>query len=433
MFLLSMKTAMRAAVALGLSALALAASAQAADWPQYLGPTRNAVAPEKGLARTWPAEGPKVLWAIPLGEGFGAPAVYGGNIYILDRAGADKDVARCLDLATGQEKWRTEYDAKGGNLGGFPGSRQTPTVDEQHVYTVGGYGHVKCFDRATGKEVWAADLQKDFGMRLPMWGFSQSPVLYGDTIILAAQSQQAGVVAFDKNTGKVVWKSEALPGSAGYVALTLTTISGVDQVIAISAGERGPKGAVCGFDAKAGTKLWSYDGWQCKIPIPPATPIGDGRFFITAEYGANSVMIQVAKEGEAFAVKELFKTDKCESQIHPPILYKDHLYVNSNGNRRADGMICLDLQGNLKWKTDKNPFFEKGGLLLADGLIYNMEGNNGTLHLIEPSPEGYKELAKAKVLDSGKERMWAPLVLVDGKLLVRSQEEMKCLDVKAAQ
>jgi outer membrane protein assembly factor BamB len=432
MFLLSSKTAKQAAVALGLSALTLAASAPAADWPQYLGPTRNAVAPDKGLARTWPAEGPKVLWTIPLGEGFGAPAVYGGNLYILDRVGKEKDVARCLDLATGQEKWRTEYDAKGGNLGGFPGSRQTPTVDEQHVYTVGGYGHVKCFDRASGKEVWAADLQKDFAMRLPMWGFSQSPVLYGDTVIVASQSQQAGVVAFNKNTGQVAWKSEALPGNAGYVALTLTAVGGVDQVIAVSAGDRGPKGAVCGFDAKTGKKLWSYDGWQCKIPIPPVTPIGDGRFFITGEYGANSAMIQVTKEGDAFVAKELFKTDKCESQIHPPILYKDHLYANSNGNSRADGMICLDLQGNLKWKTDKNPNFEKGGILFADGLIYNMEGNNGTLHLIEPSPEGYKELAQAKVLN-GKERMWAPLVLVDGKLLVRSQEEMKCLDVKAAQ
>jgi outer membrane protein assembly factor BamB len=433
MFLLSSKTAKQAAVALGLSALTLAASAPAADWPQYLGPARNAVAPEKSLARTWPAEGPKVLWAIPMGEGFGAPAVFGGQIYVLDRVGSDKDVARCLDLATGQEKWRTEYEAKGGNLGGFPGSRQTPSVDEQHVYTVGGYGHVKCFDRATGKEVWAADLQKDFGTRLPMWGFAQSPVLYGDTVLLAAQSPQAGAVAFDKNTGKVVWKSEALPGSAGYVALTLTAIGGVDQVIAVSAGDRGPKGAVCGFDAKTGKKLWSYDGWQCKIPIPPVTPIGDGRFFITGEYGANSAMIQVAKEGEAFVAKELFKTDKCESQIHPPILYKDYLYANSNGNSRHDGMICLDLQGNLKWKTGNEPNFEKGGILLADGLIYNLEGNNGTLHLIEPSPEGYKELAKAPVLKSGKERMWAPLVLVDGKLLVRSQEEMKCLDVKAAQ
>jgi outer membrane protein assembly factor BamB len=427
------KSAKQAAVALGLGALSLGAFVQAADWPQYLGPTRTAVASETGLARTWPAGGPKVLWAIPLGEGFCAPAVYGGNIYILDRSGSDKDVARCLELATGQDKWRTEYEAKGGNLGGFPGSRQTPSVDEQHVYTVGPYGHVKCFERAAGKEVWGADLQKDFGTRLPMWGFSQSPVLYGETVLLAAQSPQAGVVAFNKNNGQVAWKSDPLPGSAGYVALTLTSVANVDQVIAISAGDRGPKGAVCGFDAKTGKKLWQYDGWQCRIPIPPATPIGDGRFFITAEYGANSVMIQVSKEGDAFAVKELFKTDKCESQIHPPILYKDHLYVNSNGNRRNDGMICLDLQGNLKWKTDRNPNFEKGGFILADGLIYNLEGNNGTLRLIEPNPEGYKELAQAKVLDSGKERMWAPLVLVDGKLLVRSQEEMKCLDVKTAQ
>ncbi len=146
-------------------------------------------------------------------------------------------------------------------------------------------------------------------------------------------------------------------------------------------------------------------------------------------------MIQLRREGERFTVRELFRTDACGSQIQQPLFYQGHLYVNSNSNEREDGMMCLTLDGNILWQTrDKSQAFfsttfERGPLMLADNLILNLDGKRGDLYLIEPSPEGYKELAKAHVLDGRS--LWSPMALSRGRLLVRSDEQLKCLDVKA--
>ena len=135
-----------------------------------------------------------------------------------------------------------------------------------------------------------------------------------------------------------------------------------------------------------------------------------------------------------FTVTELFKTNECGSQIQQPILFENHLYLNSNSNEREDGMMCLTLDGVVKWKTRESRFswfsdtFERGPLLLADGLIFNLDGKKGILHLIQPSPEEFKELAQVKIL--GGKQIWSPMALSQGKLVLRSQSEMKCLDVK---
>lgn len=162
-------------------------------------------------------------------------------------------------------------------------------------------------------------------------------------------------------------------------------------------------------------------------------PVPGDRLFLTGGYGAGSAMIQVSREGPGFRVAELFKLDAktCGSQIHQPILYGDCLYVNSNSNERQDGLVCLRIDGTVAWRTADTPglpLFDRGNLLLADGMLLALDGKTGILHLIDPSPAGYKELAQAKVLD-GKE-IWAPMALVNGKLIIRSQTEMKCLDVK---
>ena len=132
-----------------------------------------------------------------------------------------------------------------------------------------------------------------------------------------------------------------------------------------------------------------------------------------------------------FTVKEMFKTADCGSQIQQPLFYKDYLYINSNSNEREDGMMCMSLDGAIKWKTKDSWFtttFERGPLMLADGLIYNLDGKKGVLYLLDPSPAEFKKIAELKVL-GGKE-IWSPMALSQGKLLVRSQSEMKCLDVK---
>lgn len=411
-------------------ALAEAGAAAASDWPQFQGPNRDGSSPETGLARTWPADGPKVLWTFPLGAGYGSPSVRDGEVYILDRVNDTQDVMRCIDLNTGKELWNYSYDAPGETS--HNGSRTAPTIDENRVYSVGMLGHFYCIDRKTRQPVWNKNLLTDFGVNKPGWGVVQSPSLYKDLVIVAPQAPDAYVVAYNKNSGDLVWKTPGF-GLVGYSTPVVTKLGGVDQVVMVGACAKGGgnPGKVAGVSPDDGSILWTYDGFQCFIPIPYPTTLPDDRLFITGGYRAGSAMIQVKQDGGAWTVKELFKTDVCGSQIQQPLFFKDHLYVNSNSNEREDGMMCLTLDGQVKWKTGASWFsttFERGALLLADSMIYVIDGKKGTLHLIDPSPDEFKELAQAQVL-SGKE-IWAPMALSDGKLLVRDQREMKCLSVK---
>ncbi len=139
-------------------------------------------------------------------------------------------------------------------------------------------------------------------------------------------------------------------------------------------------------------------------------------------------MIKVEKKSDTFVVSELYKTDEFGTHVHPAILYKGYLYGHCSTNETRDGMVCMDLDGKIMWKTLKSPLFDKGGFILADDLILSIDGNKGFLYLIEPNPDGFKKLASAKLLDTNL--CWAPLALSDGKLLIRDQKQMKCVAVR---
>ncbi len=402
--------------------LILSSFGLATDWPQYLGPGRNAVSTETGIKRSWPAGGPDVLWTVPMGEGFGGAAVSGGTVYVLDRSGEEGDILRALDLMTGKENWRFAYDAPGKLDRG--GSRSVPTVDGNYVYACGPFGHFHCVDKRTHKPVWSKNIWTDYSNEeYPRWGIAQNPLIYGDLLILASQTQKAGVIAFDKLTGAEKWASPALPGRAGYVSPKIVTLGGKDHVVMISA-----VGAVVGMDPQTGTELWSYDGWQCRIPVPNVTEIGGGRIFITGGYRAGSAMIKVEKKSGSFVVNELFKNNEFGTHVHPAILHDGYLYGHCSTNETRDGLMCMSLDGKVMWKTGRAPLFDKGGFILVDGLFLSVDGNKGWLYLIEPGPGGFKELAKAKLLDTNT--CWAPLALTDGKLLIRDQKQMRCVVVK---
>ena len=394
----------------------------ATDWPQYLGPSRNAVSTETGIKRSWTNDPPDVLWTFPLGEGFAGPSVSKGKVYVLDRIGNQRDVLRCIDLASGKEEWTFTYEAPGQTE--RPGSRSVPTIEGNYVYTCGPFGHVHCIDTRTHEAIWQKNVWTDYSREIvPTWGIAQNPLIHDDLLILASQTQKTGVIAYDKLTGDVKWSSSALPGKAGYVSPVIIKIEGDDQLVMISA-----NGAVMGIDPKTGKTLWSYEGWQCKIPVPNVTEIGDGRIFITGGYRAGSVMIKVEKKSNAFLVKELFKTDEFGTHVHPAILYKGYLYGHCSTNETREGLVCMDLGGKVMWKTGRSPLFDKGGFILVDGLFLSIDGNKGFLYLIEPNPKSFKELAKIKLLDTNM--CWAPLALSNGKLLIRDQKQMKCVDVR---
>lgn len=419
--------------------LLFAVAVSAADWPHYLGPNHDNTSSETGLAATWPAGGPPKVWEIELGPGFASPAVVGDRLYAVRRiqprgegaTGPQQDVILCLNALTGEPVWSTEVES-GTRDYGYPGSRTSPSVKDGRVFVIGPAGELYALAAADGALLWRRNLLADFQSKSPGWAVGQSPLAWENLVICVPMGRKAAVVALAADTGKTVWETKIDDKVVGgdmmtYNSPILATIHGVEQVLAITGNREGTQ--VGGYDPKTGKNLWSYNGWHCHIPIPAPLHLGDGRVFITGEYGAGSAMIRVTKQGDAFAVEELFKTQNLESQIHQPFLVGDHLYANSNGNKRRDGFVCLDLEGNIVWRTERNPNFERGGMILADGRIYAVNGNNGTLAMIDPSPEGFKQVAEAKPLD-GK-TVWTPPVLSNGRLYLRDQQKLICLDLRA--
>ena len=235
----------------------LLSCASADDWPQYLGPNRNSTSAQKGILRSWPQNGPEVLWTVSLGKGFGGPVVKDGKVYLLDRDDKVGDSLRCFGLANGKPLWSFAYDAPGTVM--FPGSRSVPTADGDNIYSCGHNGDLYCIDINTHKPVWKRNVWTDFGgapgsnsaggpggpggpaqggengasARFPIWAITQNPLIYGDLLIVASQAPKAGVVAYEKLTGNVKWTTPAL-GLVGYVSPAIVKVDGKDHVVMVT-------------------------------------------------------------------------------------------------------------------------------------------------------------------------------------------------------
>lgn len=430
---------------------ALAAYPTHADWPQFLGPNRNGTSPEKGLLRAWPEGGPKVLWSVSVGRGYGGPAIKDGKVYLLDRDDAVGDNLRCFDLSSGRELWNFAYDAPGSVM--FPGSRSVPTVDGQHVYSCGPYGDLYCVDVNSGKPVWHKNIWKNFGgERIPMWALTQCPLVYGDLVIVASQTPQAGVVAYEKRTGNLRWKTPPL-GLISYASPTIVRVEGKDHVVMVTSSTNpfqrtspvDELGKVIGMDPLTGEVLWKYEQWNCHISVPCAVDAGENRVLVVGGYELGATMIRVEKQPDGrYTTTELFTTREFGDQTKPPLLHNGYFYAQYGTNSRRDGLVCMNMEGKIMWKTRRSPDFNKGSMILADGLILATDGGR-KLYLIEPDPSGFKPLASAEVLAEdgtgnendplaskigGATQNWAPLALADGKLLVRDQRQLKCLVVR---
>jgi len=427
----------------------------AQDWPQYGGPDRNSISSEKGLLKSWPETGPEVLWRVDVGIGYGGPVIKDGKVYLLDRNDKEGDKMRCFDLNSGAELWKFEYAAAGEVQ--FPGSRSVPAVDDHVVYSCGPYGDLYCVDINTHKAVWNANVWTDFGgvpgnekgsdgrgpEGFPTWAISQCPLIYGDLVILASQAPEAGVVAYNKNTGELKWKTANL-GPTGYVSPTIVKIDGQDHLVMVTAsgGGRGQDpipGNVVGMEPLTGKIIWKFNNWLCRIPIPMAVDAGDNKLLITGGYELGAMMIQVEKRADGtYDTKELFRTEEFGDQTKTPIFYEGYFYGEYGTNNKRDGLSCMNMDGEIMWKTKREPDFNKGSMIIADGVMLATDGAK-TLYLIDPSPEGFKPISKAEILadqEGGDERSarfgtqnWAPIALSGGKLLIRDQKQLLCLKV----
>lgn len=398
----------------------------AGDWPQFMGPTGDGQCTETGIARSWPDSGPRELWSADIGVGFGGAAIRDGEVVILDRRDDKENVLRVFALDSGEELWSAAWEAAGRT--NYNGSRAVPTIDDDHIYAAGPFGNVYCVDRKTHKTVWQRNLRSEYGSRTPGFGFSQSPLLYKDVIIMGALTREKGLVAFNKKSGEEVWTSSGI-GGGGHSTSGLFTVCGETHAVFVTSS------GVFGINPSDGAMRWRYTDYRNRNPIPLPTPIGDDTFFFTGGYNGGSTVAKFTKSGDDFNIETLARI-RNGSQIPPALFHDGYLYanLNENGNLRRNrpGLACLDKEGKILWSTGSEPDIERGNLVMIDGLILALGGSDGVLRLIEASPEGYKELASHAVFTNLRRRnnnIWAPLAISNGKLVLRNQSQLKCLDL----
>lgn len=413
----------------------LAASALA-DWPHFMGPNRDGVSPETNLLDRWPEAGPPERWRVDLGEGFGGAAIRDGRVYLLDREGDERDVLRVFDLESGEELDSYGYERRG-RLS-VHGSRSTPTVDDELVFTVGGFGDVHAIDRDTLEPVWNMDLNQQYPEGHLRWGFAQSPLVHGDLLILTpTHPGSPGLIAVNKRDGEVVWESEPFGGDY-YTSPDLRTVLGTTGVLILS------NEVLAFINPDTGETIWTYDGYRNQFPIPSPTVLDDGeRIFLTGGYDAGSQMIRVSGSPAAgFSFEELFTLER-GAQLHPAIQIDNHLYANINENAtlRRDtmslaGLACINPDtGEIVWRTGEDPNFDRGNVIYADGRLIILDGQSGWLHLANPTPDGYDEVSRTQVFEYERplnKNVWAPMALADGRLVLRDQQELVCLDLRDA-
>jgi len=409
------------------------------DWPRFLGPTGDGVAPWPEASFTWPEAGPQVLWRTAIGEGFAGVAVAGDEVFLLDREGEERDVLRVFGLADGVERWRAGYDAPG-RLS-FKGSRTVPTVTEHHVYTTGGFGHVTCFDRASRSIVWHVDMRATLGGQAPTWGWCAHPLLTMGLVIAAPMGEDSTLVGLSAATGEVRWRSEFLGHS--HSTPVEVVLRGRRQILfsstpkADNSLDKSAPAWIVSIDPDTGKLIWRHELKLSAIPIPPPVAVDDTRFFVTGGYRSGSKLLRLNRVDGEWRIEELFDIER-GSQVHAPLVVGEHIYalVNENWNdsrRRRDegGLMCLGLDGKERWRTGDAPYLGRGGMLrVADAMIV-LDGFDGTVRAVRLDPDEYSELGTYKPFPERRDdgQLWAPPALSGSVLLLRSQSELVALDL----
>jgi outer membrane protein assembly factor BamB len=402
-------------------------AAQGSDWPQFRGPDRNNISKEMGLLRKWPAGGPKVLWSVPVTQGYAAAAIVAGRVYHHDYDEAKSEwCVNCRSLADGKLIWqfREAREVRPNHAI----TRTIPAVDSRFVCSLDPKAVLHCLDVKTGQQIWRKSLVTEYKATIPSWYNGQCPLQEADRLIVATGGT-AIMVALDKATGKELWRTpnQANPGNQGGYVMSHSSVmpavlGGVKQYLYGTL--KGP----LGVSAKDGKLLWEF-GRKFNVAVAPSPiAVDEERVFMTASYDAGSVMVRVRRTGEAFKAEAVFdmKNNEWNSEVHTPIVYQGHMFAV--GKKKRGLFTCLSLDGKEVWTSEGKASFGLGSFMMADGMFFVLDGDTGKLRLIEASTTGYNELAGAQVL-AGQE-VWGPMALSDGKLVLRDLTKMVCVNVR---
>lgn len=403
-------------IALALVIALAPAASRADDWPQFLGPERNGVSREKGLAASWPKEGPPILWQRDVGEGFSGPVIAGDHVIAFHRVG-DQEVVECLHADTGKPRWKFAYatsyvDA----LGKGDGPRSTPMVIGSRVVTLGAEGVLTCLDLEKGTQEWSRSLHKTYKVPPSYFGVGTSPIVADGLVLVNVGAKGAGVVAFRLEDGTEAWK--ATDDGPSYSSPVITTVG--KQHLAVFFTRHGASV----LDVKTGTLRYSQK-WRARYDasVNAATPlvIGDQLFFSTC-YETGALLLKLKTDGSAAEAWQ--GEDVMDNHYNTAIFHDGHLYGIHGRQEKTPDFRCVDLATKkVAWEKKR---YGCATMVLADGrLIVLTEA--GDLVLVEATAQAYRELARARVFDAGPCR--AQIALANGRLYARDQKKLVCFNV----
>jgi outer membrane protein assembly factor BamB len=405
------------------------AALSAADWPQWRGPDRNEISKETGLLKSWPKDGPKLLWTFrEAGAGYSGPAIVGEVLYTM---GADdkNSYLYALDVNTQKKLWNTEIGPRFTNGNWGDGPRGTPTVSGDMVFAIDGTGYLIAANAKTGEKVWLKKLKEELGgANMAGWGYTESPVVEGDQVVCCPGGDQGCIAAFNRKNGDLLWRTKDFKDKCSYSSLLPAEIGGVHQYVYLSAEH------VVGVDAKEGKILWKADRKGATAVIP--TPIVSGELvFVTSGYGSGCNLLKVTRDDKnEFKVEELKKNANMANHHGGVVLLGQNLY----GYDDSKGLVCLDLQSTEPVKD----WGEKGkhgkmSVTCADGQLYWYGEKDGAVQLTAADPKAYKENGSFAIPEQAKGRPSGAAirthpVVANGKLFLRDQDLIFCYDVKAS-
>ncbi|MFT5051241.1 MAG: outer membrane protein assembly factor BamB [Chlamydiales bacterium] len=381
------------------------ARAIADDWAQWRGPGKDGISTET----EWDSEGrEQSVWSAEVGMGYSSVTVVDGKLFTM---GYDKDmefdVVRCLDAVTGEELWAHAYPSKIWNQYHTGGTLTTPSVDGDRVYTLNREAQFYCLEVETGEVLWDRALMEEFkGLETPIWGFSASPLILEETIIL----NLGRVIALDKKTGKLLWESEDY-GHAYGTPLAID-VDG-DARLAVFNG----KGLAI-LSLKDGSAHGMHE-WKTEWDVNAATPVlvGDDQLFISSGYNKGCGLVKVTAEG----LEVVWENKSMRSHMSGVVLWEDNFYGFDEKN-----LTCLGMDGEKRWSVRD---YDNGAVMVADGRLL-IVSSKGELIVAEASPEEYTEISKAEVFEAkDKVVYWTTPVLVDGRVYCRSSMgDLVCRD-----
>ena len=408
---------MRAVLRFVAMALSVAAVVRlsAEDWPQFLGPERNGVYRGPALSEMWGPQGPRVVWRKNVGSGFSGPVVAQGRVILFHRVGSE-EVVEALDPRTGNSQWRFAYATSYRDDFGFDeGPRAVPVVANGMVYTFGAQGQLHALDLMKGTRIWSEDTQKRFQVAKGFFGAAGSPLVEDGRVIANVGGKNAGIVAFEAKTGKVLWT--ATSDEASYSSAAGATIGGRRVAIFLT------RAGIVGLDPPTGKVLFQRP-WRARMAasVNVATPLVVGDLlFVSAEYGPGAGVFRL----DGTTLNQLWASDEVLTNHYATSVYHNGQLYGFHGRQEfGQSFRAVDFRtGKVLWNQDR---FLAGTVTLAgDRLVILRE--RGELVVAAASPDAFRPVARAQILP-GTVRAYP--ALSDGFLYARNENTLICLDLR---